>query len=121
MVPSFYVFFRDSRKFVAAKEALKQVKQRFGAKPVEELGQGENEPDLILTDSATQALRAMGETDRSLILVIYSNEERDQAKAIAGRFPERVHAVSAVADSAQNETGLAPFLLKLVEDKVVKK
>lgn len=88
------------------------------ASVVEQLVEGEAEADIAVTNSIATALRWVKETEQTTIVVAYLlKDEREQAVALAGRFPTRVYAVPFAGRSATDNMEIVPFLLKLIAEK----
>ncbi|MGD0576898.1 MAG: hypothetical protein ABSA74_02380 [Candidatus Staskawiczbacteria bacterium] len=99
-------------------EAIAIVAKKFGAEVAEQLVKGDVEVDIAITDSVAVALRWVKETERtSIIVTYYTKEQRDQAAAFAGRFPDRVSAVPYAGRTANDEMEIVPFLIKLITKK----
>ena len=95
---------------------LKLVLKNFGAEPVEQLVNGDAEADIAITNSLIDALRMIKETEKTSIVIAYfKNSDGEEARALAERFPGRVSAAPYVG--REGETDIAPFLLKMINEK----
>tara|TARA_Y100000310_G_C20376800_1_gene666143 strand:+ start:344 stop:703 length:360 start_codon:yes stop_codon:yes gene_type:complete len=93
-------------------KAILQVAELFGAKGIDILVDDQDvEADIAITDSVSKALRIVGETEDTAILIATASYKGDMAQITA--FASRYERVS-VVDYIGGENGLVPIIANLV-------
>lgn len=115
--PSLFVSINSNNSSNPIEQVLKQI-GGLTAEVVDQVVHGDVEADIALTNSVATALRITKETEQTTIVIVYfGKDERDQALAFAGRYPDRVTAVPYVGTHGDDEMEIVPFLLKLIIEK----
>ncbi|MBM3191209.1 MAG: hypothetical protein FJZ63_00970 [Chlamydiae bacterium] len=100
--------------------ALHQVMTHLGCDAMEQVVQGDMEADIVVTNDTATALRLVKETEKTAIVIMYLYpKEREEAKAVAERFPGRMSTVG-ICDP-NDDMSLVPFLLRLAAQKAKEK
>ncbi len=80
------------------------------------VAEGDVEVDIAVTDSVATALRMVNETEKTTIVLIYfSQQEKDGMTAFASRFSNRVEAVSGIG--GDDQIAFVPRFLQLIAEK----
>ena len=121
MKPTIIVSIKSHLDHNPVQEGLVEVVKHFGAELVDEFEQGTAEANIAVTNSVTTALRWVGETKQTSIVIAYYEDEQEKIAAFAEFFSDRVSTVPFVGTSADDEMQITSFLRKLIAEKKAEK